>query len=129
MIKCIFSILFSALLLNCKMSSFDCSRFRKGRFMYHTEDMKVFIVRNDSLQFEKNAKTGKVDTLKISWTGPCSYDLSNLSSFNPYPHMPDSIFRKPLHTVILNSTKQYYCFEATKAGISLIYRDTIWVIH
>jgi hypothetical protein len=119
----------SILFFGCQLTSSDCSQFKRGRFYYHTDDLEISIERNDRLQFEKNIKTGKIDTLKIIWTTPSSYNLTHLFSLNPYPRVPDSIFMRPLQTKILSWTKDYYYFEAFKQGVSLTYKDTVWIVH
>lgn len=68
----------------------DCEKFKTGKFLHESEGDPVIykIERNDSIQTEIKGKSGGSVNLKITWRGPCSYELTFL---NQYIITPDSI--------------------------------------
>jgi hypothetical protein len=64
-----------------KISIIECDKFKRGTFFHRAqEDPTLYkIERSDSIQTEFIGKTGDFVNLKISWTGPCSYELTFLS--------------------------------------------------
>ena len=63
-----------------KASKTDCDKFKKGDFLHKSQgDPTVYrIQRTDSVQKEIIGKTGDFVNLKISWTSPCTYELTFL---------------------------------------------------
>src|SRR5436190_21987472 len=54
-----------------------CDKYKTGKFYIYnkTNKQKINIERRDSLQRETNEQTGDITVLKVSWTGPCDYEL------------------------------------------------------
>ncbi len=125
-------ILLFILLLSCSIKQVpDCSRLKVGKFIYYLKftDTRYVIERNDSIQTETNQTTDAVSKSKIKWLTPCDYQLIFLSR-SPTDTSQNEIEKKaeaiPLNTKIIKTAKNYYVFESSKEGISMVLRDTIW---
>lgn len=73
-----------------KATKSDCEKFKTGKFLHESEGDPVMykIERNDSIQREIIGKSGGFANFKITWRGPCSYELTFL---NQHIITPDSI--------------------------------------
>jgi len=63
-----------------KASKTECDKFRRGDFLSESQgDPTIYrFHRTDSIQKEIIGKTGDFANLKISWTSPCTYELTFL---------------------------------------------------
>jgi hypothetical protein len=110
----------------------DCSKFRKGRFLYHSEydHSTTTIERNDSIQTETKNESGYFLKMKIRWTSDCDYELTFLDEIKtPTDSAPDYFKMHPLNTKILRSTSNYYIFESKMEGIPQSLIDTLIVLR
>ncbi len=54
----------------------NCSEFKIGKFKYTDEKMPFEIIRNDTLQIERNLKTGVEIHTSVDWKSECEYILT-----------------------------------------------------
>lgn len=110
----------------------SCAQFKTGNFLFHLRDKQgeffFAINRNDSIQTERDEKTGNYSKLAIKWTDPCTYELKMIETTFP---MPDSVQQirktKPFKTEILFFTKDYYIFKSQRFNSNYFITDTMWV--
>ena len=114
---------------SCKSpKSLDCSKFKIGTFKYFAVQTgnRYIIERNDSLQIERNLRTGTVTTLKIEWTGQCEYDLILLTrQSSPLDTLTKFQQKLVVKTKILKVTKDYCVFSSQATGVDKILIDTL----
>ena len=128
----IFSIFIALTIIFSSCSSsrrnVECQDFKTGRFALRSKlDNSISIIeRNDSIQTERNTKTGDLVRAKISWTDECVYELTY------FDESTDSIEKdlkgRPLKTEILFKTNNYYVFRSSMEGINLTVVDTLKVL-
>ncbi|MEO6722268.1 MAG: hypothetical protein ABIN67_18010 [Ferruginibacter sp.] len=101
-----------------KASKTDCDKFKKGKFFHRSQgDPTLYkIERNDSIQTEFIGKTGEFANLKISWTGPCTYELTFLNQhINGPDSVPESYKNVKVKVEIIN-IRDDSCFVITNDG-------------
>ena len=128
-----FSIFLSCtLILSCsdKPKNIDCSRFKTGKFKYHSSytGKNFLLERTDSTQIEMDEETGTVAELKIDWVNSCEYILT----FSRFIKKGDGSFDMhqnfvPVKTEILKMGEDYYIFRTTSNNIGRDMIDTIRV--
>ena len=102
--------------------------FKNGKFKYFSTQTgnNYIIERNDSLQIERNLKTGSVTTLKIEWTGECEYNLTLLNrQSSPSDTLTKFQQKTVLKTKILKVGKDYCVFSSQALGFDRIMVDTL----
>jgi hypothetical protein len=108
----LFSLAISAKLVSCTTTK-NCSRVKNGNFFYFdkVDRHRIEIYRDDTIQTERNSKTGEVIKSKIIWVNSCNYDLLVRVTKN------DSIslnkFEIPIRFEITTIKKGFYIFKAT----------------
>lgn len=125
------AILFTLISCVTIKSEHDCEKFKKGRFRSRSEfDNSVSIIhRTDSFQIESNSSTGDVLKAKIKWLSNCEYELEFISeSSNAVNKIDTFIAIRPLKTVILKTTRNYYIFKSTMEGSDVALTDTLEII-
>lgn len=124
-----------ALMTFGKESIQDCDKYKTGKFYIHNKvnKQRINIERKDSLQIETD-ENGDITVLKVSWTGPCQYELyfnyvtpKEVSKNKNAQRIFDSNAGVPLQIKILSGTDSYYVFEAGKTGLKNL-RDTVWLV-
>lgn len=133
--RCFFIVLLFAGSCNDNESKPDCQRFRNGVFFMasETEGTDDFLItRQDSIQSERNERTGEITMQKVRWIDPCRYELFRLTPYKPNPVDTGVIAAElqksrkiPLTAEIVETGKDYYIFEAKKEGYPFVYRDTL----
>lgn len=112
----------------------DCADYRKGRFTIHGKGIDSFMVeRNDSLQYEWNTDKTVEKLYRIRWISDCEYELVNRNppvnaAAGSKEAMLDSIMQIPGRVTILSATASYCIFEVRKKGVSMVYKDTMWLM-
>jgi hypothetical protein len=109
-------------------NTLNCSKFKNGTFKYSSAQTgNIYTIeRNDSLQIERNLKTGSVTTLKIKWTGQCEYELTLLNrQSSPLDTLTKFQQKIVLKTKILKIGKNYCIFSSQAAGVEGIMIDTL----
>jgi hypothetical protein len=100
-----FILILSLTVLNCTAQSKDCTRFKTGTFKYADPELKDWIVtRTDTVQIEKNSKTGRTLIGKVEWVSDCEYDLTFIDVNSPNKE----ILGKKVNVNILNTNKNSY---------------------
>ena len=97
-----------------KATKTECEKFKTGVF-YHTlkgDPTRYKIERNDSIQTEFIGKSGDFVNLKITWTSPCSYELTFLNQ----------------HIIKNDSFSNPSQFKKVKVEILKIQNDSCFVI-
>lgn len=85
------------------------------------------VERSDSIQIEKNQKSGFVTKAKITWKSGCDFELKYISSSDSdVDSIADYIKNTPLETHIIKVEKDYYIFESNMEGIKQKMMDTMW---
>jgi hypothetical protein len=111
---CLFQTLFIALtFLSCNVS-FDCAKYKNGKFYMYSaiSKNKIIIERKDTLQFETDTGTGLVTKSKIDWTNPCEYKMTDISSNKTDKDGVDSFFSiTPITVTIVSTGKGFYVFR------------------
>lgn len=101
-----------------KASKTDCAKFKKGIFFHRAEgDPTLYkIERSDTTQKEFIGKTGDFATLRIKWTGDCSYELTFLNQhINVSDSVPESYQQTKVKVDIIR-VQNDTCFIVTNAG-------------
>ena len=105
----------------------NCDAYKTGKYLYTAFSSHVLIDRNDTLQVETNLDTRNKIYYKITWTGPCTYNLTFLSTTE---HLSDFMLKDkksaPLIVSIINGDDSYYFYESKRSNSALVYKDTIW---
>jgi hypothetical protein len=102
-----------------KASKTDCDKFKKGDFLHKSQgDPTVYrIQRTDSVQKEIIGKTGDFVNLKISWTGPCTYELTFLDQhISGSDSVSESLKKTMLVKVEILEIRNDTCFVMAEAG-------------
>ena len=92
----------------------ECEKFKKGEFLHTSQgDPTIYkIKRNDSIQTEIIGKTGDYVNLRITWTGPCTYELTFLDQ----------------HILTGDSISDPSTFKKVKVDIMSVSGDSCFVI-
>lgn len=111
-----------------KQRKLDCNKLRNGRFYYKSiiSDAGSKIERNDSIQIVINEKTGKKETERIKWLGPCVYEVL------PFSNLKDDSTGEELLSAkvsILSISKDYYTFNVSNKLNKTGYNDTMWIVY
>ena len=113
----------------------DCEKYKTGKFYIYNKANreKITIERKDSLQVETN-ESGDITVLKITWTGPCQYELlfnymtpKEVSKNKEVQRVFDPGGDSPFQIKILEGTESYYIYEASRKGLKNL-RDTVWLV-
>lgn len=128
------AIVFSVSLNSCitKSKPENCTMYLQGSFRYKFRLNNILhfysIVRNDTLQYEKNLSTGDSAVYKITWTDSCIYELRYITG-NTHQSEEELENQKKsiITTTILGGTEKYYLFKTTANTHSTVLNDTIWV--
>ena len=113
----------------------DCEKYKTGKFYIYNKSngQKINIERKDSLQIE-TLENGDITVLKVSWTGPCQYELlfnymtpKEVSKSKNVQRDFDAGGDNPFQIMILGGTESYYVYEASRAGLKNL-RDTVWLV-
>ena len=96
-------------LSSCNAQRKDCSNFKSGTFRFADAKYVDYIVeRNDSIQYEKNNKSGRIIKGSVKWIDHCKYTLTYISD-----NQGDaSIIGKTIIVRIVNITAKGYMYEA-----------------
>lgn len=132
-------LLLLVVIISCKAKkeNLDCERFRAGVYSTKSEvdSIEYIITRSDSIQTETNTLTDAITKAKITWTGPCTYELLHLSyeggsdterdmrnneSFNEFS-------KTPVKVTIVHIAEDYFIFEAKAFGYTMM--DTMHLIQ
>jgi hypothetical protein len=136
--RTVYLIISILLFVSCSdQETTSCADHKKGNFYTNTKNniSGFSMERTDSIQVEKNTRTGLEKNYFITWINDCEYQLQlideqksgeGLRIFNK--GIFDSLSKLPSTTVIIATSKDYYVFETRKKGIDLVYRDTAWVL-
>ena len=98
----------------------DCEKFKTGKFIHESERDKVIykIERNDSIQKEIIGKSGGFVNFKITWLGPCSYELTFLNQhINSADSIPESGKNLKVKVEIIKVSNDT-CFVVAENGTS-----------
>lgn len=103
---------------SCVVRDYDCQRVLKGRFIEHSDigDLSIEIVRNDTVQIEKNQLTGEIYLRKVNWLGPCTFVLLPDKDFlKLHPPAPADSFLTytPIKVEIIEVQRDYYIYSST----------------
>jgi hypothetical protein len=108
-----------------------CSSVHAGKFYFYAKrnDLKLNVVRADSLQTETDYKTGKTSTWKIQWLNDCTFNC-NYKAGLQFRSDDEAKFYQKSNLVfnILHVTDDYYTYQAehTYEGQSTQSTDTMW---
>ena len=80
-----------------------CSEFKTGEFRYIDEKLPFRIVRNDTLQIERNLKTGVEIHSAVEWKSKCEYVLTYRKILNIDKDVSDIIGKKILVEILETS--------------------------
>jgi hypothetical protein len=114
-----------------------CDPVKTGKFSLKFSGQKnwFIIIRNDSMQYEKEMSTGNIASLKVKWMTSCEYELTLISrlkgdSIKPDGHnFVEQIKNLPVIKVSVTTvTKDYYIFTARKDSNDYPYSDTVWIL-
>jgi hypothetical protein len=105
-----------------------CEQFKNGKFIYKGRNVNFLIIREDSIQVEKQIGTAYYSKISIKWIDNCHYQAKLLESNFPYP---DSI-KKPRKKVVLTTeisswTTKYYIYKSKIDMSSEVMIDTMWI--
>lgn len=111
-----------------KQNELDCSNLKNGKFYYKSVISAAGskIERNDSIQIVINEKSGKKETERIKWLGPCVYEVL------PYSNIMDDSTGDELlsaKVTILSVSKEYYTFNVSNMLNKTGYNDTMWIVY
>ena len=125
------TLIIFALLIACssKTKGIECSKCRAGDFIYYyrPENETIEIKRSDSLQIEKNLKSGFITKSKVRWLSECEFESIYISSTDlSIEKMADFMKSRKIVTSILEVNNEYYLSESKIQGMSLRTRDTTW---
>ncbi|WP_179320742.1 hypothetical protein [Winogradskyella helgolandensis] len=73
--KLLKSIILLLTLSGCAQEK-NCAEFKTGKFNYVDEKLPFEIIRNDTLQIERNLKTGVEIHTSVEWKSDCEYILT-----------------------------------------------------
>jgi hypothetical protein len=118
----------------------DCDRFRTGVYTMVSEmdGVEYIFTRTDSIQTETTNASDGIAKARIKWTGPCTYELFQLSFEGGTDEERDLVnnetFNKlaqtPMKVTILQTAADYYIYEVTAKGIlDEPMRDTLFVVQ
>src|SRR5258706_15444834 len=109
----------SLIILGCSKNP-DCKNFKTGRFkLIETALNDSFLIeRNDTMQIEKDLKTGSITKFEVKWLTDCEYELIILEGRKEIMAFYEG---KVLDTKIIETFKDAYKFEATVKGIGFKY--------
>ena len=110
----------------------NCENFKNGRFEIHSNfDNSISIIdRNDSIQTETDSKTGQVTKARINWTTECEYELFYFTPTSDTSDKIDSFLQsRPLKTIIIKNSEDYYIFKSSMEGIGVTLVDTMRVLR
>jgi hypothetical protein len=79
------------------------------------------ITRVDTAQLVTDRQTGKQQSQRIEWIGPCSYRL--------FPEAGDSLhpYLSPITVEILDINRDYYTVHVTGKDYKADFYDTVWI--
>ena len=126
-----FSLVIYVVLIACrnKPNGIDCSNCKAGDFTYYyrPENDTIEISRNDSLQVEKNIRSGFITKSKINWISPCEFESTFISSSDPsLDKMSELMKDRVVVTRIREINNDYYLSESEIEGMSFKTQDTTW---
>ena len=98
--------LISVFILSCKIPS-DCSNFKVGKYKYVNPNINIEIVRNDTLQVEKDLDNGWDIYTSIEWSSDCEYTLTYLKIVNAEEYMNQLIGQRIDVEIVETSDKSY----------------------
>jgi len=102
--KNIITLIILFLTLSSSAQEKKCSELKTGEFEYLNEDLPFKIVRNDSLQIERNLKTGVEIHTSVQWKSECEYVLTYKKILNSNRDVSD-IIEKQISVKILETNK------------------------
>lgn len=133
MLTIVISILtYSLLFSSCATNSNQCSRFYSGSFLYNSrvDSTEYFIYRKDSIQVERNKKTGLIIKSKIIWLAPCQCRISFLESNGNKDDLIINYAKDHFISVKIIKVKDDYCiYQAKVQGQGLIITDTLRILR
>lgn len=118
------SLFFLTSLIACE-SAPGAASLRNGNFFYYAgrPSRKITIVRNDSIQKERDVNSGKVLTMRMKWLTDSLYSLTwEMATPLPgdtSPAAPPITVTEKIHYI----TKEYYLVSEEKSEK----KDTIWI--
>lgn len=124
-------LLFSYIVSCNSNSQNDCSKFHFGRFFsIQAFDQRNIILRNDSIQFETNIKTGHVFKSKIRWLNDCEYELTDFfEKQNDTDSFQQWLPGRTVKTKLLKASSKYCIYESQMSEVSFKIKDTLWVLE
>ena len=107
----------------------ECKKCRTGNFTFYASQFHdtIMIERTDSLQVERNLRSGFITKSKVNWLSDCDFELIFMNSSDPkIESIADQIKKTPLKIHIIKVEKDYYAFELKMEGITKTRVDTTW---
>ncbi|MFT5750532.1 MAG: hypothetical protein ACI828_000125 [Flavobacteriales bacterium] len=118
-------LLIAIILLNvsCLYKQLDCKIIKVGTFKIDdpTYDFKSIIIRNDTIQIEKNLTLNTVSKYVVKWKNPCEYSLEMIEGPNDKMELNKG---KILRIKIISIQEDNYTFEAKMDGIAIVATNT-----
>ncbi|WP_452221961.1 hypothetical protein [Lacinutrix salivirga] len=114
-----FTFVFAIILFGCgsaitssKASKKDCRSFKTGKFIIEDEAINhtSVIIRNDSIQYEKDINTNHSINFKINWINDCLYTLIPINPKDEEGLVPPEMLNKRLFVQIdsIKNDIQYF---------------------
>lgn len=129
--KTFFLILFSIILcIACKDQNQKkgCEQFKNGKFVYKGRNVNFLIIREDSIQVEKQIGTDYYSKLSIKWIDNCCYQAKLLESNFPFPDSIKELRKKVVLTTEISSwTDKYYIYKSKTDISTNVMIDTLWL--
>lgn len=102
-------LLLSLNFFSCNAQERDCSEFKTGIFKFADSKYVDYVVeRNDSIQYEKNNKNGRIIKGSVDWIDDCKYVLTFISDNQG----DTTIVGKKIIVNIVSITDKGYIYEA-----------------
>lgn len=102
-------LFFSLTFFSCSSQSEGCSKFKTGIFQHFNSKDNVLITRKDTIQIEKNTKTGVEYTGTIKWLSDCKYSLIYTDVSD---HNRKHIIGTKFYVDIISTTDSTYTYSA-----------------
>lgn len=125
--KRFFILLIVIIIVGCNAPLRDCTDFKNGTYRISDKErgFESIIIRNDSIQIEKNNTQNTETKYLITWSTDCEYSLKIIEG-------PKAVMKfykdKPLHIRVTSTTEGKYTFEATTEGVDQIRTNTAYKI-
>jgi hypothetical protein len=130
MSKLLIILILSIVSFSCSSKKeLNCEQFKNGNFTFHLKqgDVTFSIHRQDSIQIEKDTKTGLYSKLSVRWIDKCNYEALLLETTFPFSDSVQKIRKTiPFQTEIISTAKDYYVFKSHR-GNSAVLTDTMWL--